>query len=287
MFGVMGSAAPRCWHHVCVSPRLQPFATPVLTCALAGLLVLAAGTGELWLVAAAVLVVQALIASGPAEPAVRRHRYARFVPVVLGALAATAVTAAPALLAGPDGSLAAADLRLASGVLAGVLVGVVVGLAAALFTQMLRRDDRADLVGCLSDVAAAVVVATLAAGWISAVRTAGDLEIVAIGAAGVAAVALLDAVPGDRWLMTCAAVTVALVAGGVVPLVVDGPGTPVLGVAVGGAAGLLALLGLHVGRLWAAGREQEPDGVGAVAGLAVALAGVAVHVGAQLTSLAW
>jgi hypothetical protein len=257
----------------------------VLSVALAALLVLSATTGELWLVVAAVGLAQLLVATAPAASGLEHVRSRPFVPVVAGCAVATTLGYDPSLLAGTDGTHAADDALLASGVLAGILVGTAVVVALALLAQMLRRDGRADLVRSVAAAVTLGVLAALGAGWVAAARASASTDVVAAGAIALAVALLVWAVPGDRVLVVSASVVAGAAGGALAPMLVDGPGTWVLGAAVGGSAALAAVLGQVLGRAWTAGRRTGPEGWAFPAGLSVVLVGPVVHVGAQLVVL--
>lgn len=263
-------------------PRLV---SSVLSVALAGLLALSATTGELWLVVAAVGLAQLLVAAAPAASGLEHVRSRPFLPVVAGCAVATTLAYDPGLLAGTEGTRSADDALLASGVLAGILVGSAVVVALALLAQMLRRDGRADLVRSVAGTVTLGVLTCLGAGWVAAAGASSSTDVVLAGALALAAALLVWAVPGDRVLVASASVVAGVVAGGAAPLLVDGPGTWVLGSAVGGAAALCAVLGQVLGRAWTVGRSTGPEGWAFPAGLSVVLVGPVVHVGAQLVVL--
>lgn len=264
-------------------PRLV---SSLLSTALAGLLALAVTTGELWLVAAGVLLVQVLVAAAPPSAGLEQVRSGSFVPVAAGSLVATGLALDPSLLAGTSGTRAAHDALLSSGVLAGVLAGVAVVVALAWFTQMLRRDGREHLVRSAAATVTLGVLATLASGWVAAARASLSTDVVLMAAVGLSVAVLVWAAPGDRVVLASVAVLAGAGAGAAVPLVVDGSGTWVLGTAVGAGAALCALLGQVVGRAWTAGGTTSgPELWVFPAALSVALAAPVAHLGAQLAVL--
>lgn len=263
-------------------PRLAP---SLLSAALAGLLALATATREPWLVAVGVLVVQVLVATAPAHGGGDRPRLTTFLPVLLGSVVATAVGWDPDLLRGTDGTRATEDALLSSGVFSGVLLGSAVVVFAGLLGQMLRRDGRGELVRSVAATVLVGVLACLTAGWVAAAAESASIQVVALGAASASAALLVWAAPGDRVLLGSAAVTAGVLAGVVVTLAVDGTGTWVLGVAVGGAAAGCAVLGQVLGRAWGVGAAPGPQTWAFPAALSVALVGPVVHVGAALAVL--
>lgn len=166
-----------------------------------GALLVFASYGDPVLVAAAVVFVQYLLASGPGATDERGRHIPTplFAAVVLGSITAVLITASPGTLTGARGSgddgevfvPGAADLSM----LSGVGLGLVVGFFAAVFAQMLRRDDRRDLVRSLSHVVMILVVAVFAVGWIVAARESGGPGEVAIVAAAMAVALLAGLIP--------------------------------------------------------------------------------------------
>ncbi|WP_370201218.1 hypothetical protein [Aeromicrobium sp.] len=263
-------------------PRLVP---SLLSAALAGLLALAVATGELWLVAVGVLVVQVLVATAPAHGAGERPRPTTFVPVVAGSVVATAVAWDPQLLRGTDGTVATEDALISAGVFSGVMLGSAVVVFAGLVGQMLRRDGRQDLVRAVAATVLVGVVATSAAGWVAASGESASIDVVAMAAAALSVALLVWSVPGDRVLLGSGAVTAGALTGVLVSATVEGTGTWVLGLAVGGAAAGCALLGQVLGRAWSVGALPGPQTWAFPAAVSVALVGPAVHVGASLAVL--
>ena len=93
----------------------------------------------------------------------------------------------PRLLDGADGTSDRVFGHADNGMLAAVMPAIVVAVFIALATQMLRTDGRAHLVPTASYAVALGVFAALTVGWIGALKSFGDAEVVAVGAAGVAA----------------------------------------------------------------------------------------------------
>lgn len=262
--------------------RLVP---SLVSAALAGVVVLAATTPERWLVAVAVLLVQVLAATAPAHGGPRVSRPSLFVPVVAGSLVATVVAQDPTLLRGEQGTSSTEDALLSSGPLAGMLLGSAVVVFWALVAQMLRRDGREEVVLSVATTAMVGVLATFAAGWVAAAAATTSEDVVVMGAAGLAAGLLMWAVPGDRVVLGSASVVAGMAAGALVAGLLDGAGTWLLGVAVGGAAAGCAMLGQVTGRAWAADLRPGPQTWAFPAALSVAMVGPVVHLGVQLSVL--
>lgn len=267
--------------------RVLPVATALTAAALAGLLSLSVVTGRGWLVAAAVLLVQLLVAAAP-RPSLRGTGGALFGPVLVGSVVATALARDPGLLEGAAGTESARDALVSSGVLAGLLLGVVVVVALTLLAQMLRRDGRGRLVDSAGSTVLLGVVAALGAGWMAAATTSLAPDVVPAAALGVTVALLVKALPGDAIVLGAAGTTLGAVAGGLVPLVVDGVGTWQLGLTVGLAGAGCGLLGRTLGRAWVGdvASPSRPETWVFPAAVAIALAGPVAHVGAQLAVLA-
>ena len=131
------------------------------------------------------------------------------------------------------------------------------------------------------------VVAALASGWVAATRSAASQEVVTVAAVGLAVGLLVWAVPWRRTATSWLAVLAGTGAGALVPLVLQGSTTWVLGVVVGGGAAFCAVLGVVVGRTWTGSRARTAPGWGFPAAVAVALVGPVVHVGSQLVLAVW
>jgi len=255
-------------------------ASTLLSLALAGLLTLAAFTDP-WLVAAVVVVAQLLIALAPG-PVGYGVEVPRFAAAAGAGLVATALSVWPSALAGADGTSAKVFGQANNGMLAAIMPAIVVGVFIALATQMLRRDGRAELVPTIAHAVTLGVLAALAVGWIGAVKSFGDAEIVAVGAAGVAAGVLVWLLPIDRWVCGSLAMIAGAGAGAAVAMNVDTVMTWVLGVTVGATAALFAILGQLLGRAWAEGHTHAAAGWGLPGALSIALASPIVYIGGQL-----
>jgi hypothetical protein len=255
----------------------------LLSLALAGVITLAAYTGTM-LVAAAVLVVQVLVASAPspADARGRAIRAPRFAAALAGGVVATGLTVAPDVLVGAEGSSSDAFGPVDSGMLAALMPAVVVAVFVALVSQMLRKDGRVELVASTGYAVSLGVFAALAIGWIGAAQSLGDGDVVAIGAAGLAAGLLVWLLPVNRWTCGSLAVLAGAAAGAGVALYVDSVMTWVFGVAVGSGTALFAVLGQVLGRAWAGGRSHADSGWGLPGAMSLALAAPIVYVGGQL-----
>ena len=256
----------------------------LLTVVLAGVLVLAAHA-DVWVVAAAVVVVQVLIASAPSLADVRGRSVPtpRFIPAMLGGLVATGLALYPRGLRGAEGTQDVWGLS-DSGMLAGIIPAVAVALFAALVTQMLRSDGRRELTTSTSYAVSLGVAAALASGWIGGAQSLGGSSVVAIGAAGVAAGVLVWALPFDRILMGSAAIVAGAAGGAVVAFTVDSVVTVIFGIAVGSAAALFAVLGQVFGRAWVSARSHASVGWGFPGAMSIALAAPIIYVGGQLVA---
>ncbi len=255
-------------------------ASTLLSVALAGLLALAAFSDP-WLVAAVVVVVQLLIALAPSPIDNGRIVVPWFATVAGAGLVATALSMWPNALEGADGTSTKVFGQADNGMLAAVLPAVVVGVFLALATQMLRTDGRSKLVSTMSNAVALAVFAALTVGWIGAVKSFGGPEVVAVGAAGVAAGVIVWLLPIDRWVCGSAAMLAGAGAGAAVVLNVDTAMTWMLGVALGSTAAMFAILGQLLGQIWAKG-HTHPTGWGLPGALSVALAAPIVYIAGQL-----
>ncbi len=253
----------------------------LLSLALAGLMALAAFTDP-WLVAAVVVVVVMLIAVAPGPIGDDVIEIPRAATVAGAGLVATALAMWPRLLDGADGTSDRVFGHADNGMLAAVMPAIVVAVFIALATQMLRTDGRAHLVPTASYAVALGVFAALTVGWIGALKSFGDAEVVAVGAAGVAAGVLTWLLPIDRWICGSLAMAAGAVAGVAVVLNVDTVMTAVLGGTVGATAALFAVLGQVLGRAWAEGQAHAAAGWGLPGALSIALAAPIVYIGGQL-----
>ncbi len=253
----------------------------LLSLVLAGLLTLAAYTDP-WLVAAVVVVVQLLIALAPAPVSDDRVEVPMVASIAGAGLVATALSMWPGALEGADGTSDKVFGHADNGMLAAIMPAIVVGVFITLATQMLRMDGRAKLVSTASYAVALGVFAALSVGWIGAVKSFGDTEVVAVGAAGVAVGVVVWLVPIDRWLCGSLAMVLGGAAGAAVVMNVDTVMTWVLGVALGSTAALFAVFGQILGQLWAEGHSHPAARWGLPGALAVAFASPAVYIAGQL-----
>lgn len=255
----------------------------LLSLVLAGVITLAAYTDPVF-VGAAVILVQVLIALAPRaiDPSGRAIRSPHFVAALSGGLVATAITLAPDLLTGADGTSADVVGSTDSGMLAGIMPAIAVTVFVALIAQMLRTDGRPDLVPSTAYAVTLGVFAALSAGWIGAAQSLGDAEAVAVGAAGLAAGLLVWLIPVDRFVCASFAVAAGAAGGAAVTLGVDTSLTWVFGVTIGSATALFAVLGQVLGRAWARGRTHASAGWGFPGAMSIALAAPLVYIGGQL-----
>jgi hypothetical protein len=255
----------------------------LLSLALAGVITLAAYTDPMF-VAAAVLVVQVLIASAPspADSRGRSIRTPRFMAALSAGVVATGLTMWPDLLSGAAGSSSKVFSPVDSGMLSEIMPAIAVAVFAALVSQMLRKDGRPHLVASTAYAVTLGVFATLAVGWIGAAQSLGDAEVVAVGAAGVAGGLLVWLLPIDRLMCGSFAVLAGGAAGAAVVMGVDSTMTWVFGVAVGSGTALFAVLGQVLGRAWSQGRTHAAAGWGFPGAMSIVLAAPIVFIGGQL-----
>ncbi len=257
-----------------------------LSVVLAAILTLTVQTGVLILVVAVIVVVQGLLASAPA-PADARGRSIptpRSAATMSAGLVSCVVAMDPTLLLGADGSSVGQDGLVSTGVMAGILPGVAVGVFVALVAQMLRRDDRRELVLSTSSAISLALFASLASAWIGAARASSGPDVVTIAAVGLAASLLVWMIPIDRFVCGAIAVTVGAAASAVAALMVGGLPTWVFGVAVGSGTALFAILGQVLARAWSQGRVHASAGWGFPGAMAIAMAGPVVYLGGQLVT---
>ncbi|MGH1561469.1 hypothetical protein [Mumia sp. DW29H23] len=257
---------------------LTAIAPPVVTCALAGLLVLADLAGTV-VMAAAVLLVQLVLAASP-SPAGRTRapvHAPKALPIALSGLVAAVVTLAPSVVAGAEGTVATAAASVDSGSLAGVGIALPVLVLAALLGQLRRPAPRPDVVPALGEVVVTGTVALMATGWLAAaVSPVGRPAVV------VAAVVTVIVVVADRagrmrpvahvWALALSALS------GIVLASLEGADAVVGGVAavaIGGAV----IAGSSVGRRW---RPLPPSRWAVEATAPIALAGPVVFVAALI-----
>lgn len=256
----------------------------LLSLALAGAITLAAYTDPVF-VGAAVLLVQVLIALAPraVDPSGRSIRSPHFLAALSGGVVATAITLAPDLLNGADGTSADVVGATDNGMLAGILPAIAVSVFVALVAQMFRTDGRPDLVPSTAYAVTLGTFAALCSGWIGAAQSLGEAESVAVGAGGLAAGLLVWLLPIDRWICASLAVVAGAVGGAAVVVGIDSSTlTWVYGLAIGSAAALFGVLGQVLGRAWSRGRTHAAASWGFPGAMSLALAAPLVYVGGQL-----
>ena len=258
----------------------------LLSLALAGVITLAAYADPV-LVAAAVVLVQVLVAAAPPLLTHAGEVIAspRFVPVVVAGVAASVLTLEPDLLKGADGTSSDVVGATDTGMLSGVLPAIMVAVFVALVAQMLRKDGRSHLVQSLGYAVTLSVVAAFTAGWIGTVQSLGDAEAVAVGAAGLAAGLLVWMLPIDRYVLLGLATLAGAGGGAAVAASVDSSMTIFFGIVVGAAATLFAILGQAVARVVSRGNLQPSAQWGFPGAMAVAFAAPVVYIGGQLITV--
>ncbi len=257
-----------------------------LSVVIAAVLTLAIQTEVLLLVAAVIVLVQALLASAPApaDPRGRSIPTPRVAAVMSAGIVSSVIALRPSLLLGADGSTVGSDGLISTGVVAGLLPGVAVGVFVALVAQMLRRDGRRDLVLSASAAISLALFASLASAWIGAARAASGPDVVTIAAVGLAASLAVWMVPIDRYVCAALAITVGAAASAGAALWVDGLPTWVFGVTIGSGVALFAILGQVLARAWSQGRSHASAGWGFPGAMAIAMAGPIVYLGGQLVT---
>jgi len=265
-------------------PPVSRVRSSLLSVVLVGVIALAAHV-DVWLVAAAVAVVQVLVAAAPSLADVRGRSVPtpRLVPTLTASAVATALALFPHAIQGAAGTSDAFDAA-DTGSLAGVVPAIAVAVFVTGITQMMRTDGRRELTTATAYAVSLATGAALATGWIGAAQSLASPAVVVAGAAGTAAGLLVWAIPGDRYLMGALAVVAGAAAGGVVPVVAD---TSVFfsiafGIAVGSGAALFGVLGQVLGRALISGRRHASTGWGFPAAMSVALAAPVVFVGGQI-----
>jgi hypothetical protein len=258
-----------------------------LSVVLAAVLTLAVQTEIMLLVAAVIVVVQGLLASAP-SPANARGRSIptpRSTATMSAGIVSCVIALHPRLLLGADGSSVGLDGLVSTGVFAGVMIGVAVGVFVALAAQMLRRDDRRDLVLSTSSAVSLALFASLASAWIGAARAASGSDVVTIAAIGLAASLLVWMIPIDRYVCAAAAIVAGAVASAVAALQIGAVPTWEFGVAIGSGTALFAILGQVLARAWSQGRVHASSvGWGFPGAMAVAMAGPVVYLAGQLVT---
>lgn len=258
----------------------------LLSLALAGVITLAAYTDPL-LVAAAVLLVQVLVAAAPPLLTGAGEVIAspRFVPVVVAGVVATVLTVEPDLLSGADGTSVDVVGATDTGMLSGVLPAIMVAVFVALVAQMLRSDGRGRLVQSLGYAVTLSVIAAFAAGWIGTVQSLGDAQAVAVAAAGLAGGLLTWLLPIDRWVCLGLSSVAGAAAGAAVAASVESSMTVFFGVVVGAGAAVFAVVGQVVARTMSGDDLRPAARWGFPGAMAVAFVAPIAYVGGQLITV--
>jgi len=263
-------------------PPVSRLQSSLLSIVLVALLAWAAHV-DVWLVAAAVVLVQLLVGAAPrlADAKGRSISTPRMVPTLVAAAIATTLAMFPDAIGGAAGTADAFDAT-DTGSMAGTMPAIAVAVFVTAVTQMLRKDGRRELTAAAAYALTLSTVAALATGWIGAAQSLGSHVTVIIAAAGLAAGLLVWSLPGDQYIVGGLSIVAGGAAGAAVPFVVDTFVTAVFGVAVGAATALFAVLGQVLGRALISGRRHASAGWGFPAAMSVALAAPVVFVGGQL-----
>jgi hypothetical protein len=263
-----------------IMPEVSRLGSTLLSLVLVGVITLAAHA-DLLLVAAAVLLVQVLVAVSPPLTTSTGEVVAapRFAPALVAGVVATVLTYRPSLLDGARGTSDEVVGTTDTGMLSAVLPAVVAAVFVALAAQMLRKDGRAHLTVLVS------VVAALTAGWLGTAQSLGDAAAVSVGAAGVAAGLVVWLLPIDRFVCLGLSTIAGAGGGAGVAATVDSPMTVYFGVLVGAGAAVLAILGQVVARTMAGDSWQPAARWGFPGAAAVALAAPVVYLGGQLITV--
>lgn len=258
----------------------------LLAIALAGVITLAA-YADPWLVGAAVLLVQVLVALAPPllTPAGEIIASPRFAPALVAGVVATVLTLEPELLRGADGTSTDIVGVTDTGMFSAIIPAAAAAVFVALGAQMLRKDGRTYLVQSVSYAVAIAVVAALAAGWIGTVQSLGEAAAVSVGAAGLSAGLVVWMLPIDRWLCLGLSILGGAAAGAAVAATVDSAMTVYFGIVVGASVASFAILGQVVARTMAHGNLQPSAQWGFPGAMAVAVAAPIVYIGGQLITV--
>ncbi len=266
-------------------PRVQSTA---LSLVLAGVLTLAAYTGE-YFVAAVVLLTQCLVAAAPtpADAAGHPTNSPRFAAAVVAGVIATGITIHPQLLIGAKGTTSGTIGAVDSGVFAGMLPAVAAGVIISLIAQMLRRDGRDALVLTTGYAVTVCAFSAVAVGWIGAAQSVGSAPTVAVCAIALSAALLVWLLPFDRWIVGCAAVSAGGVSGGISAELIHHSTTMnwAYGAVAGIGVALFAILGQILGRAWGEGRRHASSGWGFPGAMSIVLVAPVVFVAAQMVGL--
>jgi hypothetical protein len=269
-----------------IMPEVSRLGSTLLSLVLVGVITLAAHA-DLLLVAAAVLLVQVLVAVSPPLTTSTGEIVAapRFAPALVAGVVATVLTYRPSLLDGARGTSDEVVGTTDTGMLSAVLPAVVAAVFVALAAQMLRKDGRTHLTRSLGYAVLVSVVAALTAGWLGTAQSLGDAAAVSVGAAGVAAGLVVWLLPIDRFVCLGLSTLAGAGGGAAVAATVDSPMTVYFGVLVGAGAAVLAILGQVVARTMAGDSRQPAARWGFPGAAAVALAAPVVYLGGQLITV--
>lgn len=250
-------------------------------------LILAGLTQEPLLVALAVLVLQALVASAP-NPPDERGRAVRGPgrwPALAAGLVATVLTTWPGLLVGSGTMRAGRDSAISNGTVGGILLAAALGVLLSLVAEMFRRDGRPHLVVSIAHSVTLVMFAALAACWIAAAKSTAGAEVVVVAAAGMSAALLVWSLPFSRMMCAAMAVLAGAAGGAWASLLFGGSTSALFGVLIGVMTAIFAVLGQVFGQAWSRGRAHAAQGWGFPGALAVTLPAPVVHVCGQLLGM--
>lgn len=220
---------------------------PLAASALAGVLV-AASLGDRYLLAVAVVAVQALLLLGIARATdIPASRASAGVALLAGAVAA-------GLVAAQQGPLDPDTLRP-------VLVAVGVGFVVTVIVQLTRRDDREQLTASWTLGVTALALTTSAAAWLALGTDDLGAVLLALALAGTATAAAIAIFPGPGWLWaiggTIGAASIGPIMAAYVPSVNDTSITAGQAALVAGSCGLASAAGLWVARLVRSDRSAD------------------------------
>lgn len=120
--------------------------------------------------------------------------------------------------------------------LRGLPIVFALAIVLAFVNELMRVDGRERLVESVSGVITGVLIATAAAGWVAAQRTAGGTSIVVVGAVALAVGAAVSVIPVSIWVSAGVTVAASGAVGAALGLAMPGleplPGG-IIGVAVG------------------------------------------------------
>lgn len=267
-------------------PEVSRLGSTLLSLALVGVITLAAYS-EPVLVAAAVLLVQLLVAAAPPLVGAAGETIAspRWVPAVVAGVVATVLTLEPELLGGADGTSGDVVGATDTGMLAGVLPAITAAVFVALGAQMLRKDGRTHLVLSLGYAVTLSVVAAFTAGWIGTAQSLGDAEPVAVAGAGLSAGLVVWLLPIDRWLCIGLSTVAGAGGGAAVTATVDSSMTIYFGLLVGAGCALFAVLGQVVARSMSGDNPHPAARWGFPGAMAVAFVAPIAYLGGQLITV--